>query len=136
MKNLVKQEKFNAYFNVKFTKSEMRGLSKQEKELIRSNNYSRLFIQEDRKDRLSKIVLFIEKDNLDKKKLYGMAKWQITCPNKKDIVYMQGVHNYCVWLLPFKSDNGEFFFYGGEYEVRIFAPQPLGYLFGHTTKLL
>ena len=134
MKYLAKQEKFNAYFSVKFTEREMRGLSKEEKELIRSNGYNRLFTQTG-KEHLNNIVLFIEKNNLGKKKVYGMSKWQIVCPNKKDIAYMQGVHNYCVWFLPIRSNNEDYFFYNCEYEVRTLTPQPLGYLFGHTTKL-
>mgnify|MGYP000847831262 CR=1 FL=1 len=135
MKYLAKQNKFKAYFEVKFTEKEMRGLSNQEKELIRSNNYSRLFIQKENDKKLEKYVLFIEKDNLGKKRLYGMTKWQIICPNKKDVTSNQSVNNSSIWFLPFRNTYGNLYFMRGEYEVKIFSPISLGYLFGHTTKL-
>lgn len=112
----------------------MRGLSNSEKELIRTNNYKRFFNQT-LDGHMAKLVLFIEKDRLGKKRLYAMSKWQIICPNRQDVAYMQGALNHEIWLLPQKNGYGTFFFSGGCYEVRIYSPKSLGYLFGHTTKL-
>nr|DAM96599.1 MAG TPA: hypothetical protein [Caudoviricetes sp.] len=132
MKILAKQNKFKAFFEVKFTEKEMRGLTEQEKELIRSNGYSRLFTQTN-KGHLNNIVLFIEKDHLGIKRLYGMTKWQIIAPNKSDVAYMQGINNASVWFLPQKRNGYKFD--SGAYEVRVFSPKSLGYLFGYTTEL-
>lgn len=97
-------EKRDALNNRLFSETEMRGLSKVEKQFIRNNGYKAHVVQ-DRVNSLMKgtYYLFIERNRMGKKQLYAYHKKQVLCPNKKDIC--PNAYNYECWLTFNSNEN-------------------------------
>lgn len=109
-------EKRNKLNSRLFSETEMRGLSKVEKQFIRNNGYKAHVVQ-DSVNSLMKgtYYLFIERNRIGKKQLYAYHKKQVLCPNKKDIC--ADAWNYECWLT-FTSNESDWNFSQLNYERR------------------
>lgn len=109
-------EKRDALNNRLFSETEMRGLSKIEKQFIRDNKYKAHVVQ-DSVNSLMKgtYYLFIERNRIGKKQLYAYHKKQVLCPNKRDIC--ADAYNYECWLT-FTNNESDWNFNQLNYERR------------------
>lgn len=105
MRNLVRAERAKKFEQSLFTEKDLRGLSKPEKEFIRENNYHVYYQQKDTTYKhFDKIILFVARDKTtNKKRLYGLTKWQLINPNLCDTAWGQKSWNYQYWLVPVLS---------------------------------
>lgn len=80
-----------------FTETDLRGLSKSEKEYIRENGYKCYVDISGFKGCVIRYYMFINRNLLGKKQLYALTKKQSLLPNGHDI--SESAYNYECWLL-------------------------------------
>ena len=98
-----------------FTEKEMRGLTNDEKEFIRDNDYNVCVSAciDAFGDKKQKLYMFIARQRNGRKALYAITKWQSVYPGGKD--FAPCVYNYQCWMTFSKKENGFSKFY---YEFR------------------
>lgn len=83
------QNELRVFEKETFTEKEMRGLTEQEKEFIRENDYKKYWDGDE-----TRFYMWIQKNPLGKKQLFAFAKWQIIDPNGAGLY---GKLNYRYW---------------------------------------